>query len=127
MSEPSQEDDPGARSKVKRIVKRFFVTSLTKKEGTYSCELCPDQHPFANFKSLQRHNHKNHPNADKASAENLEQRDEIKCLMKSNKNPSKLCEKMVRKIDICRHLTFHGEVRPAKKYFKGFFTFDKKF
>ena len=84
MSEPSQEDDPGARSsngvksKVKRVVKRFFVTSLTKKEGTYSCELCPDKQPFDNFKSLQRHNHKNHPNVDKTSAENLEQRDEIK-------------------------------------------------
>ena len=131
MSDHPQ-DDPGGGSgngvkrKVKKLVKRYFVSSLTKKEGTYSCEHCPDQQPFENFKSLQRHNIQNHPEDDKASAEDLEGRDEIKCLMKSTKNPSKLCEKMVRKVDICRHLKFHGETRPVKKNFKGFFTFDKK-
>ena len=129
MSDHPQEDPgggSGVKIKVKKLVKRYFVSSLTKKEGTYSCEHCPDQQPFENFKSLQRHNIQNHPDDDKASAEDLEGRDEIKCLMKSTKNPSKLCEKMIRKVDICRHLKFHGEARPAKKNFKGFFTFDKK-
>ena len=116
---------------VRNLVKRFFQKSLTKKEETYPCPDCPGQSPFKSFKAFQRHRKTQH--SENVTSENLGARDEIKCLLTRKKDPSRLCLRNIKKVDICRHLKLaHGETRPKSqgkgqdKEFKGFFSLDQR-
>ena len=113
---------------MKAQMKRYFLDSAIVLEESYKCKTCPaDRAPFTNFKAYQRHVHQKHPEEDKITAEDLPKTNKIKCLLSSNKIPGRLCNHPVKKNDICRHLRdCHGEHRPDKKIFKGFFSTDEK-
>ena len=119
-------DTASPAPQIKVNVTRYFVTSAILSEESYKCKTCPDKLPFSNFKAYQRHVHMKHPEEEKLSAEDLHDSNKIRCLLRSKKFPARLCNRAVKKNDICGHLReCHGQQRPEKKIFKGFFSTDK--
>ena len=120
-------DDKKEKAAKTVMIRRIFVESLITSEQEYRCNLCPsDRKAFKNFKSLRRHQNKDHPdNPEKFTAGDILTKNSIICLMENKNMPGKLCKKKVPRNDITRHLSYvHGIQRPQKKQFKGFFSFD---
>ena len=102
-----------------KIIKRQFKKSLIGVEQKHSCDHC--SWSCDNFKSLQRHMRREHPEKPKVSSKNLQHKDYYICLLRKRNKPNVICNKQVDKIGICQHLAGSHDVKcPKKSEFKGF-------
>ena len=123
VSSPAEDESKDVKNPTKFKTRKFTKSLVVVEDSPHQCPHCDTT--FVNFKSLQRHARKKHPEETKISSQMYQKRNIIICLLGKRNHPNIRCNKQIEKNRICRHLRdSHGTERPAKKEFRGFLTDD---